>query len=61
MIFFNRGDHFEAVPFPDEAQWAPVFAITLADFDGDGRQDVFLGQNFFALRPELSRLDAGRG
>jgi hypothetical protein len=61
MVLFNRGDHFDAVPLPAEAQWAPVFAITVADFDGDGRQDVFLSQNFFALRPELPRLDAGRG
>src|SRR5207247_4485493 len=61
VFFFNRGDYFEAMPFPVEAQWAPVFAITVADFDGDGWQDVFLSQNFFALRPELPRLAAGRG
>jgi enediyne biosynthesis protein E4 len=61
MVFFNRGEYFEAVPLPPEAQWAPVFAITVADFDGDGQEDVFLSQNFFALRPELPRLDAGRG
>jgi enediyne biosynthesis protein E4 len=61
MIFFNRGDHFEAVPLPREAQWAPVFGVTVADFDGDGHEDVFLGQNFFATQPEMPRLDAGRG
>jgi hypothetical protein len=61
MILFNRGDHFDAVPLPHEAQWAPVFAIAVADFDGDGQQDLFLSQNFFAVRPELPRLDAGRG
>jgi hypothetical protein len=60
-VFFNRGDHLEAAPLPAEAQWAPVFGISVADFDGDGREDVFLAQNFFALRPELPRLDAGRG
>jgi hypothetical protein len=61
VVLFNRGDHFEMALLPAEAQWAPVFAITVADFDGDGQQDVFLSQNFFALRPELPRLDAGRG
>jgi hypothetical protein len=61
MVFFNRGDHFEAVPLPAQAQWAPVFAINVADFDGDGQEDVFLSQNFFAMRPELPRLDGGRG
>jgi hypothetical protein len=29
--------------------------------DGDGSEDVFLGQNFFATQPETPRLDAGRG
>jgi hypothetical protein len=61
MLFLNRGDHFEAMPLPSEAQWSPVFAVTAADFDGDGHEDIFLSQNFFALRPEIPRLDAGRG
>jgi hypothetical protein len=60
-VFFNRGDHFEMTPLPRQAQWAPVFGIVAADFDGDGWQDLFLSQNFFALRPELARMDAGRG
>jgi hypothetical protein len=61
MIFFNRGDHFEAVPLPAAAQWAPAFGVNVADFDGDGHEDVFLSQNFFALPGETPRLDAGRG
>ena len=61
MLFLNRGDHFEAVELPLEAQVAPVFSINVADVDGDGHEDVFLSQNFFATRPEVPRLDAGRG
>lgn len=61
MLFLNRGDHFQAVPLPPEAQFAPAFGINVADFDGDGHEDVFLSQNFFGMRPEESRLDAGRG
>jgi enediyne biosynthesis protein E4 len=61
MVFFNRGERFEALPMPTQAQWAPIFGMAVADFDGDGWQDIFLAQNFFALRPELPRLDAGRG
>jgi len=61
MSFMNRGDHFEARPLPAEAQCAPVFAIVAADFDGDGDEDVFLGQNFFSVEPHTSRCDAGRG
>lgn len=60
-VFLNRGDRLEALPLPDEAQFAPVFGINVADANGDGHEDVFLAQNFFALRPEISRHDAGRG
>lgn len=60
-VFLNRGGRFEARPLPMEAQLAPAFGIGGADFDGDGAEDVFLSQNFFATRPETSRLDAGRG
>ncbi len=60
-VFFNRTNRFEALALPLEAQLSPVFAINLADFDGDGDNDLFLGQNFFATEPETPRLDAGRG
>jgi len=60
-LFLNRGDHFEAIPLPLEAQLAPAFAICVGDLDGDGTEDVFLSQNFFAVQPETSRYDAGRG
>jgi hypothetical protein len=61
MVFLNRGDHFEAVPLPAEAQFAPAFGVVVADFDGDGAEDVFLSQNFFANEPSTPRQDAGRG
>src|SRR5205814_4993449 len=61
IAFLNRGDHFEAVPLPVEAQLAPAFAVVVGDFDGDGAEDVFLSQNFFTTEPQTSRCDAGRG
>lgn len=60
-LFLNRGDRFIAIPLLMEAQLAPVFGLVVADADGDGLEDVFLAQNFFAMRPEWSRTDAGRG
>jgi enediyne biosynthesis protein E4 len=61
MLFLNRGDRFEALELPAEAQFAPSFAASVADFDGDGFEDVFLSQNFFATQSSVLRLDAGRG
>jgi hypothetical protein len=61
MVFLNRGDHFEAHPLPTDAQLAPAFYAGVADFDGDGREDVFLSQNFFPTAVGIPRFDAGRG
>jgi hypothetical protein len=72
MVFFNRTHHFDAVEMPYEAQVAPGFAVNVGDFDGDGNEDIFLGQNFFELTATAvssafpvydsgRRMDAGRG
>ena len=60
-VFLNRGDHFEAFPLPDEAQFAPAFGVSVGDLDGDGFEDIILSQNFFGVQQETTRLDAGRG
>jgi len=59
-VFLNRGNHFEARSLPLEAQLAPAFYAGIADFDGDGKEDVFLSQNFFATDVATPRYDAGR-
>ncbi len=61
VVFLNRGARFEIQPLPLEAQLSPAFYAGVADFDGDGREDVFLSQNFFATDPATPRYDAGRG
>lgn len=60
-LFLNRRGRFQARGLPDEAQFAPAFSAQAADLDGDGHEDIFLSQNFFAFAREESRLDAGRG
>ena len=61
VVLLNRGGRFEVVPLPAEAQLAPAFAAEVADFDGDGREDLFLSQNFFPTETGTPRYDAGRG
>ena len=60
-IFLNRGDQFVTRALPAQAQFAPVFGLNIADFDGDGHEDLFLAQNFYASQRETPRSDGGRG
>jgi hypothetical protein len=60
-LFMNRGAKFEAMALPPEAQRATAMSVVVADFDGDGREDLFLGQNFFPTEIGTMRFDAGAG
>lgn len=60
-LFLNRGGRFERVSLPAAAQRSPVFAVTVADLDGDGADDVFLSQNSYGGAEEETRDDAGFG
>ena len=60
-VFLNRGDRFEARALPTEAQVAPVFGVAVADFDGNGTEDLFLAQNFSPTNIAAPTFDAGQG
>ena len=60
-LFLNRGGRFEAKALPLAAQVAPSFGAVVADYDGDGREDLFLAQNFFPTEVDAPRQDAGAG
>lgn len=61
LLLLNRGGRFEPRPLPAAAQLAPAFGIVVADLDGDGREDLFLSQNFSPTAQDLPRFDAGAG
>lgn len=61
LLLLNRGDRFEAVSLPMGAQLAPAMGVAVGDLDGDGREDVFLSQNFFPTHLFMPRLDGGLG
>lgn len=60
-VFLNKEGGFVPKPLPVEAQFSPVYAVNAADFDGDGHEDLFLGQNDFSVATRLTRNDGGRG
>lgn len=62
VLLNNRGDGtFEVMALPLEAQSTPIYAITIEDFDGDGKKDIFLGGNLYKVKPEVGRYDASYG
>jgi hypothetical protein len=60
-LLLNRGDHFDVHSLPPSAQLAPAFGAVVGDFDGDGREDLYLAQNFSPTGIETPRFDAGVG
>ncbi|MDW3649011.1 MAG: VCBS repeat-containing protein [Bacteroidia bacterium] len=61
MIAWNEGGEFRLEALPQAAQMAPVFAIDIADRDGDGNLDILLGGNFYRSKPEIGIYDASYG
>jgi len=60
-VLWNLDGAFLLEALPIEAQVAPVFGIAVDDFDGDGVKDIWLGGNFYGLKPEVGRHDSSRG
>jgi len=61
-VFYNNGKgDFTMQPLPTRAQFSPVFSILVTDINNDGIKDLFLGGNFYGLKPEVGRYDASYG
>jgi hypothetical protein len=60
-ILWNNNGRFELEALPVEAQFSPVFGIVADDLDEDGKMDIWLGGNFYALKPQVGRHNASKG
>ena len=47
----NENSKFSFVPFAMDLQISPIMAMAKDDFDGDGKQEVILGGNYFGVQP----------
>jgi len=62
VVYLNTGKGtFIKKTLPVEAQFSPVYAISINDFDGDSHQDILLGGNLYQAKPEVGRYDASYG
>jgi enediyne biosynthesis protein E4 len=60
-IMWNNNGNIELHALPLEAQLSPVFGIVVDDLDGDGKKDIWLGGNFYELKPQAGRHNASKG
>ncbi len=60
-VWINAGGKFEHHALPVEAQFSPVYAVLVQDFNGDGNLDILLGGNLYRAKPETGIYDASRG
>ncbi len=57
----NENGKFVFVPFQNELQVAPIMAFLNYDFDGDGKEEVLAGGNYFGIKPFQGRFDSFSG
>jgi hypothetical protein len=61
-LFRNNGNGiFEITKLPVEAQFSPARDILVSDIDKDGKSDLILAGNNYAVRPSYGRYDASYG
>lgn len=60
-ILRNNNGTYQLESLPLAAQIAPNFTSAVADFNRDGHKDIWMGGNFYGLKPEMGRHNNSRG
>jgi enediyne biosynthesis protein E4 len=61
MYFENAGGKFLPRTLPGPAQFSPIYAMTLVDYNKDGHMDVIMAGNQSSIRIRMGVIDANFG
>jgi hypothetical protein len=61
LFISNAGGKFEIAPLPVQVQYAPIYAITVLDYNNDGHKDALLCGNNSHTKLRLGKMDANYG
>jgi hypothetical protein len=61
ILMNHGGSEFKLKPLPQEAQFSPIYGISVYDFNKDGFVDILAGGNFYRAKPEAGKYDASYG
>ena len=57
----NKGNKFEIIDLPIQAQFSPVYTMAAWDVDQDGDQDIVMAGNETLVRARIGKTDANKG
>jgi hypothetical protein len=61
-ILLNQGNgKFDLISLPVEAQFTPIYAIQVEDYDSDGLPDIAMGGNLYKAKPASGIYDGSYG
>lgn len=60
-LLLNKGQGFELIPLPTEAQEFPILTCISQDLNGDEFEDLIVAGNIYQTEVETPRLDSGQG
>jgi enediyne biosynthesis protein E4 len=61
IMLLSGPDGYYRIDLPREAQYSPIYALLIDDFDNDGILDLIAGGNQFQVKPQFGRYDASNG
>jgi hypothetical protein len=61
LFLSGKNGFLSREPLPLEAQFSPVKAISIGDYDNDGKKDILLCGNNNGTKLKIGKLDAGYG